>query len=64
MKGIGPVIAANMITSTHNFTRFANWQKFACYIGTAPLNIRLVQALEVKVRLAIWLISGLKSCFI
>ena len=24
MKGVGPVIAANMITSTHNFTRFAN----------------------------------------
>ncbi|WP_454804648.1 transposase [Mucilaginibacter phyllosphaerae] len=38
MKGIGPVIAANMITSTHNFTRFANWQKFACNIGTAPFE--------------------------
>lgn len=42
MKGIGPVIAANMITSTHNFTRFANWRKFSCYIGTA--NERLVPA--------------------
>jgi transposase len=38
MKGIGPVIAANMITSTHNFTRFTNWRKFACYIGTAPFE--------------------------
>ncbi|MFA6245560.1 MAG: transposase [Mucilaginibacter sp.] len=38
MKGIGPVIAANMITSTHNFTRFASWRKFACYIGTAPFE--------------------------
>lgn len=38
MKGIGPVISANMITSTHNFTRFTNWRKFACYIGTAPFE--------------------------
>ncbi len=38
MKGIGPVIAANMITCTHNFTRFANWRKFACYAGTAPFE--------------------------
>ena len=38
MKGIGPVIAANMITSTHNFTRFSSWRKFACYIGTAPFE--------------------------
>jgi len=38
MKGIGPVIAANMITSTHNFSRFTNWRKFACYIGTAPFE--------------------------
>ena len=38
MKGIGLVIAANMITSTHNFSRFTNWRKFACYIGTAPFE--------------------------
>jgi transposase len=38
MKGIGPVIATNVITSTHNFSRFTNWRKFACYIGTAPFE--------------------------
>ncbi|WP_462265725.1 IS110 family transposase [Mucilaginibacter sp.] len=38
IQGIGPVIAAHMITSTHNFTRFANWRKFACYVGTAPFE--------------------------
>lgn len=38
IRGIGPVIAANMLSCTHNFTRFANWRKFACYVGIAPFE--------------------------
>lgn len=38
IKGIGPVIAAYMITCTDNFCRFANARKFNCYAGIAPFG--------------------------
>lgn len=38
VKGIGEVIALTMIIKTHNFTRFANARKFACFCGTAPFE--------------------------
>lgn len=38
IKCVGPIVAANMIAYTHNFARFNNWRKFACYVGTAPFE--------------------------
>jgi transposase len=38
IKGIGFIVAAHLIVYTHNFTRFANWRKFACYCGIAPFD--------------------------
>lgn len=38
IKGIGPLTAAYLIVSTHNFSRFASWPQFACYAGTAPFE--------------------------
>ena len=38
IKGIGLIVACNLIVYTHNFTRFDNWRKFACYSGTAPFD--------------------------
>jgi len=38
IKGIGLIVASNLIVSTHNFTRFDNWRKFACYSGIAPFD--------------------------
>lgn len=38
MKGVGRVLALNTIIKTHNFTRFANGRKFACFCGTAPFE--------------------------
>lgn len=38
VKGIGPIIAAFMLVSTHNFTTFENGRKFACYSGIAPFE--------------------------
>lgn len=38
IKGIGFIIGAYMIVHTHNFTRFENWRKFACYAGIAPFE--------------------------
>lgn len=36
VKGIGPVLAIELILHTHNFTCFNSWRKFAAYSGTVP----------------------------
>jgi transposase len=36
VKGVGLVIAAFMLVTTHNFTGFENGRKYACYAGIAP----------------------------
>jgi len=38
IKGVGLIVACNMIAYTNNFTRFSNWRKFACYSGIAPFE--------------------------
>jgi transposase len=38
VKGIGFIVAVNLMVYTHNFTRFDNWRKFACYCGIAPFD--------------------------
>ncbi|PWS32574.1 IS110 family transposase [Pedobacter paludis] len=38
IKGIGKTIAIHLIVFTHNFSRFSNWRKFACYAGIAPFE--------------------------
>lgn len=38
IKGIGPVVARNTIIKTHNFERFTNARKFACFCGIAPFE--------------------------
>ena len=40
IKGVGKVLALVTIIKTHNFTRFANARKFACFCGTAPFQHR------------------------
>lgn len=36
VKGIGPILAIEMILHTHNFSCFDSWRKFAAYSGTVP----------------------------
>lgn len=38
IKGVGPVVARNAIIKTHNFERFKNARKFACFCGIAPFE--------------------------
>lgn len=38
IKGIGKILAFYMITLTHNFTKFTDPRKFACYAGIAPFE--------------------------
>lgn len=36
IKGVGPIVAIQMIIKTQCFNTFNDWRKFACYCGTAP----------------------------
>lgn len=38
IKGVGKILALTVIIKTHNFTRFFNARKFACFCGTAPFD--------------------------
>lgn len=38
VKGIGLVIAAFMLVTTHNFSSFNDGRKYACYAGVAPFE--------------------------
>jgi transposase len=38
LKGIGLVVACQLIYHTGNFTRFASWRSFSSYCGTAPFK--------------------------
>ena len=38
IKGVGKILSLTAIIKTHNFTRFANARKFACFCGTAPFE--------------------------
>lgn len=36
VKGVGQVLAIQMLLHTHNYTRFENWRQFASYCGLVP----------------------------
>ena len=36
VKGVGLVLAIQMLVHTHNYSRFANWRQFSCYCGLVP----------------------------
>lgn len=36
VKGIGPVLAIQMLLHTHNYTRFLAWRQFSAYCGLVP----------------------------
>ncbi|HEY4965672.1 MAG TPA: transposase [Puia sp.] len=38
IKGVGFLVGTYLIVYTHNFTKFENWRKFACYAGVAPFD--------------------------
>lgn len=52
IKGIGFVIASYLIVYTHNFTRFDNWRKFACYSGIAPFDYQSGTSVKGKTRVS------------
>jgi transposase len=38
IKGVGKILALATLIKTHNFTRFTDARKFACFCGTAPFE--------------------------
>lgn len=48
--GVGPVIATNLIVTTHNFTRFMEWRQFSCYAGMAPFEYQSGTSIKKKTR--------------
>lgn len=52
ITGIGKVVALVTIIKTHNFTRFANARKFACFCGTAPFPHDSGTSIKKKTRVS------------
>ena len=52
IKGVGKVLALTAIIKTHNFTRFANARKFACFCGTAPFEHSSGTSIKRKARVS------------
>ena len=36
VKGVGPILAMQMLLHTHNYTRFETWRQFSAYCGLVP----------------------------
>ncbi|MBN8696956.1 MAG: transposase [Bacteroidetes bacterium] len=36
VKGVGKILAIQMILHTHNYSRFAEWRQFSAYCGLVP----------------------------
>lgn len=52
IRGVGKVVALVTIIKTHNFTRFANARKFACFCGTAPFPQNSGTSIRKKTRVS------------
>src|SRR5215204_2886335 len=52
ITGIGKVVALVTIIKTHNFTRFDNARKFACFCGTAPFPHDSGTSIKKKTRVS------------
>lgn len=50
--GVGPVVAITTIIKTHNFGRFANARKFACFCGTAPFPNESGSSIRKKTKIS------------
>ena len=52
IKGVGKILALTVIIKTHNFTRFINARKFACFCGTAPFDHSSGTSIRMKPRVS------------
>jgi len=52
IKGIGPIVATNLIVVTQCFTTFENSRKLACYCGVAPFEKQSGSSLKSRSRVS------------
>ena len=52
VKGIGPVVGANLLVTTNAFSSFDDSRKFACYSGLAPFERQSGTSLKTKSRVS------------
>ncbi len=52
IKGIGPIVAANLIVTTNCFMNFGNSRQLACYCGIAPFEKQSGTSLRTKSRVS------------
>ncbi len=52
IKGVGFLVGVYLIVYTYNFTRFANWRKFACYSGVAPFDYQSGTSVKGKTQVS------------
>lgn len=50
IRGIGKILAVQLITHTNNFESFNNWRQFACYSGIAPFEFQSGTSIKGRTR--------------
>lgn len=50
IRGVGRVLAAQLIAHTNNFESFQNWRQFACYSGLAPFEYQSGTSIKGRTR--------------
>jgi transposase len=61
IKGIGPVVATNLIVVTQCFTTFKNSRQLACHCGVAPFEKQSGSSLKSKARVSHYANKKMKS---
>lgn len=61
IKGIGPIVAYNLIVVTHCFRAFENSRQLACYCGLAPFSYQSGTSLKSKAKVSNYADKGLKA---
>lgn len=61
IKGIGLILAIQLLIHTGNFERFSSWRKFACYSGIAPFEKQSGTSLHIKGRINSFCDKKIKS---
>ena len=61
IKGIGLIVAANLLVTTNCFTRFENSRKYACYSGIAPFTNQSGTSIKSKSRVSHYANKKMKS---
>ena len=63
VKGIGFVVGAHILVTTHCFTKFTDSRKYACYCGTAPFPYQSGSSLNGRSRVNHMANKRMKSLF-